>query len=70
MEQGCSDEGWGPEMTSRQYSIFDEPAVLYVIERVHEAGLHEASMGYVLENVRKWHSEGKRRQLAVSREKV
>jgi len=54
-------------MTSRQYSIFDEPAILYVVERVHEAGLHEASWGYVLDNVRKWHSEGKRRQLTASR---
>jgi len=53
-------------MTSRQYSIFDEPAILFVIERVHEAGLHEASMGYVMDNLRKWHSEGKRRQLAAN----
>jgi hypothetical protein len=53
-------------MTVRQYSIFDEPAILYVIERVHEAGLHEASMGFVVDNLRKWHSEGKRRQLVAS----
>ena len=50
-------------MTSkRQYSIFDEPAVLYVVEKVHEAGLNEAGLWFVRENLRKWHAEGKRLQ--------
>ena len=53
-------------MTSRQYSVFDEPAILYVVERVHDAGLHEASLGFVLDNVRKWHAEGKRKQMKMN----
>lgn len=47
-------------VTKRQYSIFDEPAVLYVIEHVHDMGLHDCA--YTHEQLKEWHAEGKRLQ--------
>lgn len=57
-------------MTSKQYSVFDEPAVLYVLEQVWEYGNRGLGFGAAKDHLREWHSIGKRQQLALSRKKV